>query len=51
MRLTVHFDDGSAQERERAFLLPVADEERVVRALDRLAGRDALAGAGRRPWP
>jgi nucleotidyltransferase/DNA polymerase involved in DNA repair len=43
VRLTVRFDDGSAQEQERAFLLPVADEERVVRALGQL-----LAGMG---WP
>ena len=43
VRLAVRFDDGSAQERERAFLLPVADEERVVRALVQL-----LAGMG---WP
>jgi nucleotidyltransferase/DNA polymerase involved in DNA repair len=34
--LTVRFEDGSAQERARAFLFPVADEERVVRAMDQL---------------
>jgi protein ImuB len=43
VRLAVRFADGSAQERERAFLLPVADEERVVAALDGL-----LAGMR---WP
>lgn len=36
VRLAVHFDDGSAQERARSFLLPVAGERRVVEALDRL---------------
>jgi len=34
--LTVRFEDGSIQERARAFLFPVADEERVVRAMDQL---------------
>ncbi len=43
VRLAVRFEDGSTQERERAFLLPVAAEERVVEALDQL-----LAGMG---WP
>jgi hypothetical protein len=32
----VRLEDGSAQERARAFLFPVADEERVVRAMDQL---------------
>jgi nucleotidyltransferase/DNA polymerase involved in DNA repair len=36
VRLAVHFDDGSIQERERAFLFPVAEEERVVRTLGQL---------------
>ena len=36
VRLAVQFDDGSEQERERTFLLPVSQEERMVRALDRL---------------
>lgn len=34
--LTVRFEDGSIQERARAFLFPVADEKRVVRAMDQL---------------
>jgi len=34
--LTMHFEDSSTQERARAFLFPVADEERVVRAMDQL---------------
>jgi nucleotidyltransferase/DNA polymerase involved in DNA repair len=36
VRLTVCFDNGSAQERERAFLFPVAGEERVLLALGQL---------------
>jgi nucleotidyltransferase/DNA polymerase involved in DNA repair len=36
VRLTVHFDDGSAQERERTFLLPTVEEERMVRTLEQL---------------
>jgi nucleotidyltransferase/DNA polymerase involved in DNA repair len=36
VRLAVHFDDGSAQERVRSFLLPVAGERRVVEALGHL---------------
>jgi hypothetical protein len=39
VRLTVHFDDGGAQEQERAFLFPVANEERVVEALAGLLDR------------
>jgi nucleotidyltransferase/DNA polymerase involved in DNA repair len=39
VRLTVHFDDGSAQEQERAFLFPVANEERVIEALAGLLDR------------
>jgi nucleotidyltransferase/DNA polymerase involved in DNA repair len=35
-RLTVRFEDGRSQERARVFLFPVADEERVVRAMDQL---------------
>ena len=46
VRLTVHFEDGSTQERARAFLFPVADEERVVRAMDQLlAGMSWQAAA------
>lgn len=36
VRLAVSFEDGSAQEKTRAFLLPTADEGRVVRALGQL---------------
>jgi protein ImuB len=36
IRLTVDFDDGSAQERERAFLFPVTEEEGVLRTLGQL---------------
>ena len=36
VRLMVHWEDGSAQERERTFLFPIAEEERVVQALDQL---------------
>jgi nucleotidyltransferase/DNA polymerase involved in DNA repair len=36
VRLAVHLDDGTLQERERIFLLPVAGEEKVVRALGQL---------------
>ena len=44
--LSVRFEDGSAQERARAFLFPVADEERVVRAMDQLlAGMNWQAAA------
>ena len=44
--LTVRFEDGSTQERARAFLFPVADEERVVRAMDQLlAGMSWQAAA------
>jgi nucleotidyltransferase/DNA polymerase involved in DNA repair len=39
VRLTVHFDDGSAQERERAFLFPTAEEGRVLRTLEQLLDR------------
>ena len=39
VRLTVRFEDGCTQERARAFLFPVADEERVVRAMDQLLAR------------
>ena len=46
VRLTVRFEDGSTQERARAFLFPVADEERVVRATDQLlAGMSWQAAA------
>jgi nucleotidyltransferase/DNA polymerase involved in DNA repair len=36
LRLVVRLDDGSAQEKTRTFLQPVAKEERILRALDRL---------------
>jgi protein ImuB len=36
IHLTVYFDGGNAQERARTFLFPVAEEERVVRALGEL---------------
>jgi DNA polymerase-4 len=36
VRLTVHFDDGSAQEKERTFLFPTAEEGRVMRTLEQL---------------
>jgi DNA polymerase-4 len=36
VRLTVHFDDGSAQEKTRTFLLPTAEEGRVIRTLEQL---------------
>ena len=52
VRLTVHFEDGSAQERERTFLFPTVEEGRVMRALGQLldgmrwqAGASALAVA------
>jgi hypothetical protein len=44
VRLVVHFDGGGAQERERRFLLPVANEGRIVRALERLL--DQLGRSG-----
>ena len=39
VRLTVFFDGGGAREGERTFLLPVADEGRVMLALETLLGR------------
>jgi nucleotidyltransferase/DNA polymerase involved in DNA repair len=36
VRLAARFDDGSSQEKTRTFLLPVAEEGRVVRALEQL---------------
>jgi protein ImuB len=36
VRLTVHLDDGSTQERERTFLFPLAEEERIIRTLGQL---------------
>jgi len=36
VRLSVRFDDDTAQEQERAFLFPVSEEDRVVRAMSRL---------------
>ena len=46
VRLTVQFDDGSAQERIRTFLLPVAQEERLLRTLgDLLDGMRWRSGA------
>lgn len=48
VRLSVHFDDGDAQERERAFLFPMSEEDRVMRAvsqlLDGLRWRSAATG-------
>jgi protein ImuB len=35
-RLAVQFDDGSSQERERNFLFPIAEEDRMLRALEQL---------------
>ncbi len=44
VRLTVRFDDGSVRERSRAFLLPTANEDRVVQAIEQLlASMDGLA--------
>jgi DNA polymerase-4 len=37
VRLTVHFADDSAQERERTLLFPTADEQRTVLVLGQLA--------------
>jgi nucleotidyltransferase/DNA polymerase involved in DNA repair len=46
IRLMVQFDDGSAQERVRTFLLPVAQEKRLLRTLgDLLDGMNWRAGA------
>jgi maltooligosyltrehalose synthase len=46
IRLMVQFEDGSAQERVRSFLLPVAQEERLLRTLgDLLDGMHWRAGA------
>jgi nucleotidyltransferase/DNA polymerase involved in DNA repair len=52
VRLTVCFNDGSAQEGTRTFLFPTAEEERVMRTLGQLldgmrwqAGASALAVA------
>lgn len=39
VRLTVHFDGAGVQEQARAFLFPVADEDRVVQALAGLLDR------------
>ena len=36
VRLAVHFDDGSAQERTRTFLFPASQEDLVVRAVEQL---------------
>jgi nucleotidyltransferase/DNA polymerase involved in DNA repair len=38
LRLTVQFDDGSTQEKARTFLLPVAEEARILQALGKLLG-------------
>jgi nucleotidyltransferase/DNA polymerase involved in DNA repair len=37
VRLVIHFDDGSTQERERSFLIPVSAEESLLQALEQLA--------------
>jgi hypothetical protein len=39
VRLTVHFDDGSAQERTRALLFPLAEEGRAIRILGQMLDR------------
>lgn len=50
VRLTVHLDDGSTQERERAFLFPLAEEERIMRTLGQLLdGIDWRAAPSVRP--
>jgi nucleotidyltransferase/DNA polymerase involved in DNA repair len=36
VRLAVRLDDGSTQERERAFLFPLSEKERIVRAMGHL---------------
>jgi nucleotidyltransferase/DNA polymerase involved in DNA repair len=36
VKLTMHFDDGSSQERTRVFLSPTAERGQVVRALEQL---------------
>lgn len=52
VRLTVHFDDGSTQERTRSFLFPAAEASLIIRALEQLldkmrwsAGATALSVA------
>jgi hypothetical protein len=44
VRLVARLDDGSTQEQERAFLFPVSEEERIVRALGQLL--DGMEGRG-----
>jgi nucleotidyltransferase/DNA polymerase involved in DNA repair len=39
VRLTVQFKDGNTQEKSRTFLFPLAEEERVVRAMGQLLDR------------
>jgi hypothetical protein len=36
LRLMMHFDDGSSQERTRSFLFPTAEEPLILRALEQL---------------
>ena len=45
IRLTVRFEDGSVQERARAFLQPVSEPGRVVRALEGLLDKMRWAAA------
>jgi nucleotidyltransferase/DNA polymerase involved in DNA repair len=51
VRLVAQFEDGSAQERERTFLLPVAQEERVVQALEQLLRSTASEAVAGLRWP
>lgn len=44
VRLVVHLERGLTHERERAFLLPVSDEGRILQALEELL--DTTRGAG-----
>jgi hypothetical protein len=39
LRLTIHFDDGSAQERTRTFLFATAEDDLVLEALAQLLDR------------
>ncbi len=50
VRLIVHLDDGSTQERERAFLFPLAEAEQIMRTLGQLLdGIDWQAAPSARP--
>lgn len=39
VQLVVQFDDGSSQERERNFLFPISEEDRMLRVLEQLLDR------------